>query len=61
MKRSKRLKKGIESLERQRKIHLEKLERAEEDGNEYLVGYYIKELKIINSEKEKKEKLLDKD
>ncbi|MBU3923579.1 MAG: hypothetical protein KJ592_01565 [Nanoarchaeota archaeon] len=59
MKRSKRLRKGIESLERQRDIHLEKLEKVIEEGDEYLINYYKKELEGIEIEKEKKKELLD--
>jgi len=59
MKRSKRLRKGIESLDKQIEIHLEKLKKAKENKNEYLMDYYEKELKILESEKEKKKDLLD--
>ena len=59
MKRSKRLIKGIESLERQKEIHLEKLKKAESEGDEYLIRYYEKELEGIKSEKKKKKDLLD--
>ena len=44
-KREKRLEKGIESLEEQKKIHEEKRKRAEEIGEEELVRYYSKEIK----------------
>lgn len=50
-KRDKRLQKGIESLEIQRKIHLEKRKHAKELGEEELVRYYDKEI-----EKEKLKK-----
>ncbi|MFA5993275.1 MAG: hypothetical protein WC796_06220 [Candidatus Pacearchaeota archaeon] len=58
--RKKRLEKGIQSLENQREIHEKKLEKAEEEKDEYLVRYYIKEIDILKGEEEKKKKLLDK-
>jgi hypothetical protein len=60
MKRKKRLKKGIESLKEQIKIHKEKKKKAEEVDMPELVGYYEKE--ILSKEKAMKEKkeLLDK-
>ncbi|MDP4039001.1 MAG: hypothetical protein Q8P57_00245 [Candidatus Pacearchaeota archaeon] len=54
-KRSKRLKKGIESLKKQKKIHLEKRKSAKELGEEELVGYYDKEIEKFEREIEKKE------
>jgi hypothetical protein len=38
--RKKRLQKGIESLEKQIKLHQEKLKKAEEEDNIELAGYY---------------------
>lgn len=46
-KRRKRLKKGIESLKKQKKIHLEKKKLAKELGQEELVRYYEKEIQSI--------------
>lgn len=60
MKRSKRLKKGIESLDKQIGIHLEKLKEAEESGDEYLMNYYRKELEGIKETKLEKKRLLEK-
>jgi len=54
-KRKKRLEKGIESLEEQKRIHKEKRKRAEEAGDEELVGYYDKEIGKFEREIEKKE------
>lgn len=56
--RKKRLKKGIESLQKQISLHKEKLKKAEEEGKLELVGYYKKEIEAKNKDKEKKEKLL---
>jgi hypothetical protein len=58
MKRKKRLIKGIESLEEQRKVHQEKKERAKEKGNQELAGYYEKELEKFEREISKKEEFL---
>jgi len=58
MKRKKRLKKGIESIERQIEIHEEKLKEAVKKGDEELVGYYDKEIiRLEKEENKKKEKL----
>ena len=46
--RKKRLQKGIDSIENQLKIHEEKFERAEKEGNIELAGYYRKKLKKLN-------------
>ncbi|MEK6951787.1 MAG: hypothetical protein AABX29_02120 [Nanoarchaeota archaeon] len=54
-KRRKRLEKGIESLEEQKKIHEEKRRRAEEIGDVELVEYYNKEIGKFEREIEKKE------
>ena len=56
--RKKRLKKGIESLQKQISLHEEKLKLAEREGKLELVGYYEKELEAKRKDKEKKEKLL---
>jgi hypothetical protein len=59
-KREKRLEKGIESLEEQKRLHKEKREHAEELGNEELVRYYDKEIEKFEKEKAKKEEKLEK-
>jgi len=60
MKRKKRLKKGIESLEEQIKIHEEKKTRAEQAGLLELVRYYDKELESKKEALKYKKKILDK-
>ena len=60
VKREKRLQKGIESLEEQKKIHEEKKKMAEELGNEELVGYYDKVILKFEREKLKKKDKLKK-
>ncbi len=59
MKRKKRLKRGIESLEEQIEIHKEKLREASEDGNEELVQCYEKDLVRLEKEKDNKKRHLD--
>ena len=54
VKRKKRLKKGILSLEIQKKLHEIKRKDAEKLGQEELVRYYTKE--IISLEKRKKDR-----
>lgn len=61
--RKKRLKKAIESLEKRRKEHLQKIEEErnkEKNKNYALVDYWEREIKIFELEKEKKQKLLKK-
>ena len=58
--RKKRLKKGIESLEKQIDLHGEKLRKAEEDNNLELAGYYKKEIDSKKKDLEEKERLLEK-
>lgn len=58
--RKKRLKKGIESLDRQIKIHEEKLQRAEQQDHIELADYYRKEILAKKKDKEKKQKILEK-
>ena len=60
MKRKKRLRRGIESLEKQLKIHEEKMKLAEEEGNLELFDYYIKEIESKKRDKERKRDLLEK-
>lgn len=58
--RKKRLQKGIESLEKQIKLHEEKLRRAEEEDNIELAEYYKKEIDAKKRDKEEKQRILDK-
>lgn len=58
--RKKRLKRGIESLEKQIKLHDEKKKKAEEEGNIELVDYYEKEITAKKRDKEEKERILKK-
>ena len=58
--RKKRLQKGIESLEKQIKLHEEKLRRAEEEDNIELAEYYRKEIAAKKKDKEEKQRILDK-
>ena len=55
MKREKRIKKSIDSLEEQKKIHLKKKKLAEEIGNENLVRYYEKEIESLQKRKNNRE------
>lgn len=58
VKREKRLRKAMESLEKQKKIHLEKKKLAEELGQEELVKYYEVEIESIEKRRDnRKEKL----
>jgi len=59
VKREKRLQRGIESLEEQKRIHEEKRKKARELGEEELVRYYDKEIKKFEKEKEKKQDILN--
>ncbi|MEM3555177.1 MAG: hypothetical protein QXF56_00410 [Candidatus Micrarchaeia archaeon] len=54
----KRIRKGIESLERQIYKHSKKLSRAIEDKDVDLVYYYEKEIEKFKKEIEKKKKRL---
>ena len=58
--RKKRLKKGIESLEKQIKLHEEKIKKAAEGDNIELVDYYKKEINAKKRDKEEKERILKK-
>ena len=58
--RKKRLKKGIESLQKQIFLHEKKLEKAEKEGKFELARYYEKEIKAKKRDKDKKENLLKK-
>ena len=57
--RKKRLKKGIESLEKQNKLHEEKKEHAHEERKVELENYYEKEIKKLQNIKKRKNELLD--
>lgn len=57
--REKRLKKGIESIEEQIKIHRNKLKKAKEDNDESLERYYEKELESLEKAKDLKKSQLD--
>jgi hypothetical protein len=59
-KRKKRLKKGIESLNKQIEIHKLKQEKAKEEGNIERVGYYEKEITRLENDRDKKEDLFEK-
>tara|TARA_Y100000034_G_C6667703_1_gene292984 strand:- start:1 stop:186 length:186 start_codon:yes stop_codon:yes gene_type:complete len=56
--RKNRLRKGIESIEKQIEIHKKKKKEAEKESKLELAEYYGKELKKLIKYKEKKEKLL---
>jgi len=56
--RKKRLRKGIESIEKQIKLHEEKKERAHEKDKIELEEYYKWEIKTLENEREKKKKFL---
>lgn len=58
--RKKRLQKGIESLEKQIKIHEEKLRKAKKEGSIELAEYYQKEIAAKKRDKEEKQRMLDK-
>lgn len=59
--RKKRLEKGIESLNKQIKVHKEKREEAMSDENIDLEKYYAKEIEGLEKTKEKKQKQLEKE
>ena len=58
MNRKKRLKKGIESIEKQIDLHKDKLKNAVDEGNEELARYYEKDIERLDKEKEKKKDLI---
>ena len=58
MKREKRAKKSIDSLEKQIELHEQKQKEAIEKGNEELYGYYSKELDKFKEEIKKKKSIL---
>lgn len=58
--RKKRLQKEIDSIEKQIKLHEEKLIRAEKEDNIELAEYYKKEIASKKKDKEQKQRILDK-
>ena len=57
-KRRKRLEKGIESLERQIRLHLNKRDAAFEEGKKELAGYFEKEISALEERRlDRKRKL----
>lgn len=58
--RKKRLQKGIVSLEKQIRLHEEKLRKAEEEDNLGLSEYYRREIAAKKRDKEEKQRILDK-
>ena len=58
--RKKKLKKGIESIEEQIKIHEEKRQKALKEDKLELVEYYDKEIEQNKKDKAEKERLLEK-
>ena len=56
--RKKRLKKGIESIEKQIELHEEKKKKALEEGRTDLAGYYEKEIANMEFERDRKEDML---
>lgn len=56
VKRKKRLKKGIKSLEKQISIHKDKKEKALKEGKLERVGYYAKEIRAKEKDRDKKER-----
>ena len=59
-KRKKRLIKGIDSLQKQIELHLDKKKKAEDDENFELIEYYNKEIKAKEEDKKRKQEILDK-
>ncbi len=60
-KRKRRLEKSIVSISKQIELHEEKKRDAEESGEVELAGYYEKEIRSLESEKERRKKLLEKE
>lgn len=59
VKREKRLKKSIESLQKQIEIHQEKIE-GEEPNKDTTVNYWLEEIKDFEKERKKREEILRK-
>ena len=58
--RKKRLQKGVDSLEKQIKLHEEKLRKAEKEDNIELAEYYKKEIAAKKKDNEEKQRILNK-
>ena len=58
--RKKRLQKGIDSLDKQIRLHKEKLNKAEQNDNIELANYYKKEINAKKKDKEEKQRILNK-
>lgn len=58
--RKKRLQKGIKSLEKQIKLHEEKLREAQKEDSIELAEYYKKEIAAKKRDKEEKQRILNK-
>ena len=58
VRRSKRLKEGVKSLEQQIQKHKQKLEEARKQKRQDLTGYYEKEIQKFQQEIEKKKRQL---
>jgi len=58
--RKKRLMKGIESLGKQIEVHKEKMQKAKEEGQIELKGYYEFEIENLKKVQEQKKKILEK-
>ena len=58
--RKKRLQKGVDSLEKQIKIHEDKLRRAEMDDDFELAKYYKKEITAKKKDMDEKQRILNK-
>ena len=54
------MQKGLESLEKQIKIHEQKKEEAEKMDKKELAGYYEKEIESKKRDIEKKKRILEK-
>ncbi|MBI2652176.1 hypothetical protein HYX00_01815 [Candidatus Woesearchaeota archaeon] len=58
--RKKRLQKGVKSIEKQIKLHEEKLRKSEKEDNIELAEYYRKEIAAKKKDKEEKQRILNK-
>ncbi len=58
--RKKRLKKGIESVQKSIKKHEQKIKKAESEDQVELINYYKKEIKGMKDQLSRKKKFLDK-
>jgi len=60
MSRKKKLRKGIESIDRQIELHVAKREEARAAGDSGLVNYFDNEIEHMKDDKEKKKRQLGK-